>query len=97
MGAALFGAFWVGIVSGTFLWVSHVGMADHHVAEAVTSFLVLLFLCSATWAEGRPAVSTVIVAAGFIWLAKAKEVRAFIDVFRKYTPGQTGRDLQTCS
>lgn len=51
--AAVLGAFWVAIIPGTFLWVSHLGMADHHAAEAFTSFLALTLLCAAAETQGR--------------------------------------------
>ena len=29
-------AVWVATIPGTFLWVGHLGMADHHAAEVFT-------------------------------------------------------------
>jgi oligosaccharyl transferase (archaeosortase A-associated) len=52
-GTAVFGAVWVAIIPGTFMWVSHLGMADHHGAEAFLSFLALLTLCAAAEMPGK--------------------------------------------
>jgi len=52
-GTAVFSAVWVATIPGTFLWVSHLGMADHHAAETFLSFLVLMTLCMAAEARGR--------------------------------------------
>ncbi len=52
-GTAVFSAVWVATIPGTFLWVSHLGMPDHHAAEAFLSFLALLTLCAACETEGR--------------------------------------------
>ena len=51
--AALFSAFWIAVIPGTFLWVSHLGMADHHAAETFVSFLTLTLLCAATGKGNR--------------------------------------------
>ncbi len=51
--AALWSALWVAIIPGTFLWVSHLGMADHHAAEVFASLLALVLLCEACENEGR--------------------------------------------
>jgi asparagine N-glycosylation enzyme membrane subunit Stt3 len=50
---AVFSAIWVATIPGTFLWVSHLGMADHHAAEAFLSFLALMALCAAVETPGR--------------------------------------------
>ncbi len=44
----MFGSVWVALIPGTFLWISHLGMADHHAAETFTSFLALTLLCVAS-------------------------------------------------
>ena len=44
-GAGMLSAFWVAVIPGTFLWVSHLGMPDHHAAEVATSLLALTILC----------------------------------------------------
>ena len=51
-GAGMLSAFWVAVIPGTFLWVSHLGMPDHHAAEVATSLLALTILCAAAEAEG---------------------------------------------
>jgi asparagine N-glycosylation enzyme membrane subunit Stt3 len=51
-GAGMLSAVWVAIIPGTFLWVGHLGMADHHAAEVLTSFLTLTVLCAASETEG---------------------------------------------
>lgn len=61
---ALLSAFWVAIVPGTFLWVTHLGMPDHHAIESFTSFLVLCLVCAASSYGGR----------GKWWLATAAGV-----------------------
>jgi len=51
--AGMLSAFWVAMIPGTFLWVSHLGMPDHHAVESMTSFLALSFLCAAVEQEGK--------------------------------------------
>jgi dolichyl-phosphooligosaccharide-protein glycotransferase len=51
-GTAVFSAVWVATIPGAFMWVSHLGMADHHAAEAFLSFLALMALCAASETEG---------------------------------------------
>jgi len=51
--AGMLSAFWVAIIPGTFLWITHLGMADHHAIETFTSFLSLTLLCTAPEMEGR--------------------------------------------
>ncbi len=46
-------AVWTAIIPGTFLWVSHLGMPDHHALETFLSFLSLLALCYASEFQGR--------------------------------------------
>jgi dolichyl-diphosphooligosaccharide--protein glycosyltransferase len=43
----------VAVIPGTLLWETHLGVPDHHVAECLLSFLVLLFLCEAAGSQGR--------------------------------------------
>jgi asparagine N-glycosylation enzyme membrane subunit Stt3 len=50
--AGRFAALWVAIIPGTFLWMTHLGLADHHGAEAFWSFGTLLILCTAVEASG---------------------------------------------
>jgi len=71
---ALFAAFWVAIVPGTFLWVSHLGMADHHAAESFTSLLTLLALCAA--AESRGSQRWILAALSGVALAAYLSTRA---------------------
>jgi dolichyl-diphosphooligosaccharide--protein glycosyltransferase len=51
--AGMLSAFWVAVIPGTFLWVSHLGMPDHHAAEALTSFLALAAVCTAAELNGK--------------------------------------------
>ena len=51
-GAAVLSAVWVAIIPGTFLWVGHLGMADHHAAEVFVGFLALTVLCAASETQG---------------------------------------------
>jgi asparagine N-glycosylation enzyme membrane subunit Stt3 len=51
-GAGMLSALWVAIIPGTFLWVSHLGMPDHHAVEALASFLVLTLQCKAVEEQG---------------------------------------------
>jgi dolichyl-diphosphooligosaccharide--protein glycosyltransferase len=50
--AALLSAVLLATVPGTFLWISHLGMADHHAVEALGSFLVLVCLVDAAESRG---------------------------------------------
>jgi dolichyl-diphosphooligosaccharide--protein glycosyltransferase len=45
--AAVFAALWMAAGFGTFLWITHLGLADHHVAEGLFAFLVLTWMCMA--------------------------------------------------
>jgi dolichyl-diphosphooligosaccharide--protein glycosyltransferase len=58
----LFAAWWIAVLPGTLLWMGHLGMADHHVAESLTALLALGFTCAAVEAGGQRAV---------IWTAAA--------------------------
>ena len=52
--AGLFAALWVAVTPGEFLWLTHLGNADHHAAEGFFSLLAFSFLCVAVDAgEGR--------------------------------------------
>jgi len=51
--AAGFAALWMATVPGVFLWLTHLGFADHHAAEGLFAFLTLAFLCAAIEAPGR--------------------------------------------
>lgn len=51
--AGLLSAFWVSILPAAFLWVSHLGMPDHHAIESLTSFLVLGLVSLSVESEGR--------------------------------------------
>jgi dolichyl-diphosphooligosaccharide--protein glycosyltransferase len=51
-GAGMLCALWVATIPGTFLWVGHLGMADHHAAEVFAGFLTLAVLCAASEAQG---------------------------------------------
>ena len=51
--AAVCGAFWAAAASGSFLWYSHLGLADHHALEGLLAFLTLASLCTAL-DEERP-------------------------------------------
>lgn len=53
--AALCAAFWIALLPGVFLWMSHLGLADHHAAESLFAFLTLAFLCAAVESSGRRA------------------------------------------
>lgn len=46
-------AFWVAMIPGRFLWVGHLGMADHHAAEVFAALLNLALLCAAVQREDR--------------------------------------------
>ncbi len=56
--AGAFAALWMAVASGGFLWLTHLGLADHHVAEGLLAFLALTWLCAALDGRGR-----------FAWLA----------------------------
>jgi dolichyl-diphosphooligosaccharide--protein glycosyltransferase len=91
-GTAVFSAVWVAIIPGTFLWVSHLGMADHHAAEAFLSFLALMALCAASETEGRrrwivAALSGVALAAYLSTRAAGVFVPAIFAVAAILSPG----------
>jgi dolichyl-phosphooligosaccharide-protein glycotransferase len=50
--AGTLSAVWVATIPGTFLWVGHLGMADHHAAEVLESLIVLTVLCAASETQG---------------------------------------------
>ena len=47
LAAAVFAALWMAVNAGEFLWLTHLGNADHHAAEGFFSILVFSFLCAA--------------------------------------------------
>ena len=51
--AGAFAALWMAVGSGGFLWLTHLGLADHHVAEGLLAFLTLTWLCAAVDGRGR--------------------------------------------
>ncbi len=51
--AGMFSSIWVAIIPGTFLWVGHLGMADHHAAEVLLSLLAVVALSSAAETTGK--------------------------------------------
>jgi len=51
--AGAFAALWMAVGSGGFLWLTHLGLADHHVAEGLLAFLTLTWMCAAVDGRGR--------------------------------------------
>ena len=49
--AGLFAVLFIAVGGGEFLWLTHLGNADHHAAEGLFSLLVFGFLCAAADAE----------------------------------------------
>jgi asparagine N-glycosylation enzyme membrane subunit Stt3 len=47
MAAGAFAALWMAAGSGAFLWITHLGLADHHAAEGLFAFLTLTWMCLA--------------------------------------------------
>jgi len=45
--AAAFAALRMALASGGFLWLTHLGLADHHAAEGLFAFLTLCFVATA--------------------------------------------------
>jgi dolichyl-diphosphooligosaccharide--protein glycosyltransferase len=45
--AAAFAALWTAVGYGAFLWLTHLGLADHHAAEGLFAFLTLAGMCAA--------------------------------------------------
>ena len=45
--AGAFAALWMATGSGAFLWLTHLGLADHHAAEGLFAFLALASMCAA--------------------------------------------------
>jgi len=52
----IFAVWWVAILPGTLLWTSHLGMADHHIAESMMALLTLGFVCAAAESKFWPAM-----------------------------------------
>ncbi len=67
-------AFWVAIIPGSFLWVTHLGMPDHHAIESMTSLLVLCLVAAACESSGRR--RWVIAAAAGVVLGAYLNIRA---------------------
>jgi dolichyl-diphosphooligosaccharide--protein glycosyltransferase len=61
--AARFACLWVAVLSGGFLWLTHLGMADHHAAEAWFAFLTLVALAAAAEEAGARRTRRVVGAA----------------------------------
>jgi oligosaccharyl transferase (archaeosortase A-associated) len=51
--AGLLGAWWSLWIPGTFLWVTHLGLPDHHAAEILFAFLTIASACAALESKGR--------------------------------------------
>jgi len=49
--AATFAALWAATLPGGFLWLTHLGLADHHAAEGLFAFLTMALLCAALDAD----------------------------------------------
>jgi dolichyl-diphosphooligosaccharide--protein glycosyltransferase len=45
--AGIFAALWMAVAFGAFLWITHLGLADHHAVEGLFAFLVLACMCAA--------------------------------------------------
>jgi asparagine N-glycosylation enzyme membrane subunit Stt3 len=45
--AGAFAALWLAVGFGAFLWLTHLGLADHHAAEGWFAFLALAWMCAA--------------------------------------------------
>ncbi|HVY93994.1 MAG TPA: STT3 domain-containing protein, partial [Bryobacteraceae bacterium] len=45
--AGICAAFWAAAAAGSFLWYTHLGLADHHALEGLLAFLALASLCAA--------------------------------------------------
>lgn len=45
--AGICAAFWAAAAAGSFLWYTHLGLADHHAIEGLLAFLALASLCAA--------------------------------------------------
>ena len=46
-GAAWFAALWMAVLSGGFLWLTHLGLADHHAAEGLLALVTLVAVAAA--------------------------------------------------
>jgi len=44
---AAFAALWMATGFGVLLWITHLGLADHHAAEGLFAFLTLMWMCAA--------------------------------------------------
>ncbi len=53
--AGLFAAWWIALIPGGFLWLGHLGLADHHVLESWLAFAALALVCAGSEAEPRAA------------------------------------------
>lgn len=53
--AGLFAAWWIAIIPGGFLWLGHLGLADHHVLESWLAFAALALICAGSEAEPHAA------------------------------------------
>lgn len=60
--AARFAVLWIALLPGTFLWMTHLGLADHHAAESFFSFLTLVILCAAAESSGTSRVVLAVLA-----------------------------------
>ncbi len=49
------------VIPGTLVWVTHLGVPDHHVAECLLSICALVFLCGAVETVGRAMLWRIIV------------------------------------
>jgi dolichyl-diphosphooligosaccharide--protein glycosyltransferase len=50
--AARFACLWMAVLSGGFLWQTHLGLADHHAAEGLLAFLTLAAVAAAAGETG---------------------------------------------
>lgn len=50
--AARFACLWTAVLSGGFLWLTHLGLADHHAAEGLLAFLTLVAVSAAAGTTG---------------------------------------------
>ena len=50
-----------GVIPGTLLWETHLGVPDHHVAECLLSVCALVLLCSAVESAGRARLWRIVV------------------------------------
>lgn len=52
--AGHFAAWWVALMPGGFLWLTHLGLSDHHAVESLLALLTLLLLVEAVSADTTP-------------------------------------------